>query len=630
MTSDKIQVSLRDRIKLTIRGFQVFGKANPYLHLSIVILAVLQGVSPYVTIFLSARLISALSAKEASGVIWTHLIWLIAGTLFMSVLTALAEHFKEYRQGNVYWTNRGINGRKLLSLDFPALNNQRTQELRMKVENNSNKFRRGLFMLREQLEKGLRGMTGVVSSIVLTVSFFRFKVSEDMPNLLFLNSFWMIPGLILLVGLVVFLSTKLAHEYEEYQLNHQQALYGALLKEQMWYERTVMIEHSIALENRIYAVWHYLDSLFSEYFNGRMKDPSALHKQGKGGVLFALSSAVSALFMGITYVLVCLKAYGGAFDIGYVAQYVGAITALNGGLSLIAGALASLYTNAVYLKDTFEFLNISNEMYQGSLTTEKRSDHHYDIEFRDVSFRYPGSDTWALRHVQVKFEVGKRLALVGKNGSGKTTFIKLLCRLYDPDEGEILLNGINIKKYNYDDYQRLFSVVFQDYHLLDVPVAENVAVSRQVDEEKVLDVLDKAGFTDRLKELPKGIHTYLGKTFDPEGTELSGGESQKVAIARALYPDAAFLILDEPTAALDPIAEAEIYQHLDRIVQNKTAIYISHRLSTCRFCDEILVFDHGQIVQKGTHEALLGESEDLYAKLWNAQAQYYQKKQTVV
>ncbi|SCX96186.1 ABC transporter ATP-binding protein [Butyrivibrio sp. INlla14] len=278
---------------------------------------------------------------------------------------------------------------------------------------------------------------------------------------------------------------------------------------------------------------------------------------------------------------------------------------------------------ARFLADTFEFLDYPNNMYQGSLTTEKRSDTHYEVEFRDVSFKYPGSDNYALKNVNLKFTVGEKLAVVGMNGSGKTTFIKLLCRLYDPTEGTILLNGIDIKKYRYDEYMNIFSIVFQDFKLFAMPLGENVATSSDYDRDEVTRCLEKAGFADRLKRLPKGLDTFLYKKLDKEGVEVSGGEAQKIALARALYKDAPFVILDEPTAALDPVAEAEIYSKFNDIVGDKTAVYISHRLSSCKFCDEIAVFHEGGVIQKGTHEQLLADTTGKYYELWNAQAQYY-------
>lgn len=262
-------------------------------------------------------------------------------------------------------------------------------------------------------------------------------------------------------------------------------------------------------------------------------------------------------------------------------------------------------------------------MYQGSLTTEKRSDRQYEVEFRDVSFKYPNNDKWALRHVNMKFKIGKRLAIVGENGSGKTTFIKLLCRLYDPQEGQILLNGIDIRKYNYRDYMGIFSVVFQDFQLLCQPLGANVAGAVEYDSNRVRKALMDAGFGERLATLEKGIDTILYKDLSEDGVEVSGGEAQKIAIARALYKNAPFNILDEPTAALDPIAEAEIYSKFNEIVGDKTAIYISHRLSSCKFCDEIAVFHGGKIIQQGSHDYLVSDKNGKYYELWQAQAQYY-------
>ena len=201
------------------------------------------------------------------------------------------------------------------------------------------------------------------------------------------------------------------------------------------------------------------------------------------------------------------------------------------------------------------------------------------------------------------------------------------CRLYDPTEGKILLNGIDIRKYRYDDYIDIFSVVFQDFQLMALPLGENVAGAASYDRERVMVSLKNAGFAERMERMPYGLDTYLYKDLDKEGVEVSGGEAQKIAIARALYKDAPFIILDEPTAALDPMAEAEIYSKFNEIIEDKTAIYISHRLSSCKFCDEIAVFDHGAVVQKGTHDQLVADESGKYYELWNAQAQYYDENQ---
>ncbi len=204
--------------------------------------------------------------------------------------------------------------------------------------------------------------------------------------------------------------------------------------------------------------------------------------------------------------------------------------------------------------------------------------------------------------------------------------IKLLCRLYDPTEGEIRLNGVDVRKFDYREYMELFSVVFQDFSTFDFSVAENVAVSSEYDDDQVRDCLERAGFGERLEMLEQGISTYVGEQYD-DGVKLSGGEKQKIAIARALYRDSPFILLDEPTAALDPVAEFEIYSAFNQMVGTKTAVYISHRLSSCRFCEDIVVFDGGEIVQRGSHEKLMEKEDGLYHQMWTAQAQYYRKEE---
>ena len=382
-------------------------------------------------------------------------------------------------------------------------------------------------------------------------------------------------------------------------------------------------QKNIQMDMRVYRQQEMIDHLSSQDRVFTAKGIFGRAALGTPGICYSLATSMSAIAVGCIYVFTCLKAWAGAFDIGLVTQYVGAATALAESLNILISSLGDMKANTTHLDNTFRYLDLPNAMYQGSLTTEKRADRNYQVEFKNVSFKYPGSETWALRNVSMKFQIGKRLAIVGENGSGKTTFIKLLCRLYDPQEGEILLNGIDIRKYRYDDYMGVFSIVFQDFQLLSQSLGSNVAGCKDYDEKRVTQALVDAGFGPRLHTLPKGLDTQLYKDYGEDGIEISGGEAQKIAIARALYKDAPFIILDEPTAALDPMAEAEIYSKFNEISGDKTAVYISHRLSSCKFCDEILVFHQGSIVQQGTHEALLSQKEDKYAQLWNAQAQYY-------
>ncbi|MCH5347691.1 MAG: ABC transporter ATP-binding protein [Oscillospiraceae bacterium] len=278
--------------------------------------------------------------------------------------------------------------------------------------------------------------------------------------------------------------------------------------------------------------------------------------------------------------------------------------------------------SAEQCKDVFDFLDIPDEKYQGTIPTEKRSDNEYEFEFRHVYFKYPGSEQYVLKDINLKWRIGEKMALVGKNGCGKSTLVKLLCRLYDPTEGEITLNGIDIRKYNYEEYMALFSVVFQDSKLFSFSIGENVAASTEFDPERAVDCVRRSGLSERLDSMPDGINTYIYKNFDEHGVEISGGEAQKLCLARAVYKGAAFIVLDEPTAALDPISEHDIYTKFNEIVGTRTAIYISHRLSSCRFCDEITVMEDGKIAERGSHQELL-EMDGVYSSLWTAQAEYY-------
>ena len=231
------------------------------------------------------------------------------------------------------------------------------------------------------------------------------------------------------------------------------------------------------------------------------------------------------------------------------------------------------------------------------------------ITVSDVSVSFGGQ--LLFKDVDLKFTAGNCYGVIGANGAGKTTLIKLLCRLYEPTSGYITLNGIDIRKYSYKEYTQAFSVVFQDFHLFSLPLDENIAAGTEIDEAALQSSLAKVGLTECVQRLPQGTHTRLYNN-NGTGVDLSGGEAQRTAIARALYKDAPFVILDEPTAALDPIAEAEIYEQFSQMISGKTAVYISHRMSSCKFCDRIVVLDHGRIIERGSHEKLIAEKGTYY------------------
>lgn len=250
------------------------------------------------------------------------------------------------------------------------------------------------------------------------------------------------------------------------------------------------------------------------------------------------------------------------------------------------------------------------------------------IEFDHVSFEYPGKNEYALNDVSFPLSSHEKISIVGPNGAGKTTIIKLLLRLYKPTKGQILINGVNINDYSFQDYMHLFAAVFQDYKLFAFSIRENLVLNNDVDEEKIREVLENVDLYDKVKTMPKGLETIIYRLFDENGIEFSGGEGQKLAIARALYKNASIVILDEPTAALDPISEFEIYQEFHQLTEDKAAIYISHRLSSCRFCDSVIVLKDGKVFEQGTHEQLI-QKGGLYKEMYEKQAYYYQEKNIV-
>lgn len=336
-----------------------------------------------------------------------------------------------------------------------------------------------------------------------------------------------------------------------------------------------------------------------------------------------LSEAVMGTCTFIIYVFVLYRAYLGMISAGEVVTIISAISQAVLSSKYLAECMEDFPQLAEHCAFYCEYMDLGQLKYPGTIPTEKRSDNRFQIEFEHVSFKYPGTDEYVIKDLNLSFVIGEKMAIVGKNGSGKTTFIKLLCRLYDATEGVIRLNGIDIRKYDYEEYMSLFGVVFQDFCIFSFPLGENIASSHEMEKERVMEALERAGMSARVSSLPQGLATYVGKDFNENGVSFSGGEKQKMAIARAIYKDAAFVIMDEPTSALDPVAECEVFAGFDKMVGDKTALYISHRLASCRFCQNILVFDRGRVVQQGSHEQLV-EKEGVYRELWNAQAQYYQ------
>ena len=322
-----------------------------------------------------------------------------------------------------------------------------------------------------------------------------------------------------------------------------------------------------------------------------------------------------------TYFYLGVLAVTGKISIGVTTQMFTAAGTFYSSMQTMAGSFQTLVKRANYANEYVKLMNYPAAIKKGTRHVKEGS---HTFCFQNVWFAYPGSEVSVLKGVNLSISPGEHLSVVGLNGAGKTTFIKLLCRLYDPTEGEILMDGVDIREYDYEEYMKVFAPVFQDFKLFAFSIQENLVLGNAAGEDKrAAEMLGKAGLTEKLASLEKGADTALFKHYEGDGIEPSGGEQQKIAIARALYKDAPVVVLDEPTAALDPIAEYEIYRQFEELVAGKTAIYISHRLSSCQFCDRIAVFSDGVVKEYGTHGELASRENGIYAGMFAAQAQYY-------
>lgn len=593
----------------TRRAFRVYSAYNPKYFPLTFLRIIFQNISPYFNLWMSSEIVTALYEGREKKELYLLVGITLFGNLFVQAAGALITRATASAAEILENNEAAAFNRKTLSLDYDKIEDPEIRQLRRKITENAWIDSFGVLNMRYRLQ-------GIVQSIVNIV--FSAVLFAEMVSMIAAVSFqWL--GALLLAALIACVALYVTFQSRG---SEKLAAYWNKSSDLMLRENRVGAGYNPSgMDNRIYRQQEIITRQYQKFNLEHLQVFSEVYK--KKFIFGVPVSCLLRLSELCSYLLICFYCTLGAFPVGSVIKYVGYLGRVSGSIGDLFYHINELKKNEQFLETYLQYFDIKNDMYQGSLAVEKRSDKKFDIEFKNVSFRYAGSENDALKNINLSLKVGERLAVVGMNGSGKTTFIKLLCRLYDPTEGEIIMNDFNIRKYDYRQYLDLFSVVFQDYNLLSMPLGNNVASAAEWDTVKAEKCLDEVGFGERYREMPRGLFTPLYKDFDDDGVNVSGGEAQKIALARALYKDAPFIILDEPTAALDPIAEAEIYAKFDEIVGDKTAIYISHRLSSCRFCDKIAVFDGGRIVQVGTHEELLADESGKYRELWYAQAQYY-------
>ena len=604
----------RQDFKAILRLLSDFCRKQKKIVLNMTCAAVLEAVRPYITVVLMGFLLDQVYAGAQLG----ELLGYALGALFVNMLLQMLQAWtrESFNRKNEYIKEieAGYLNEKALKMDYEYLEDFHVQELRFRGQNHSSLGTVGWMLY--QLEFLITSVVSIFISLCILLPLFAGKSGAGEG---FIASWQSAAILFCLLGAMIVFNYKLSLGYTARLKEMEDDM--AREYNQLDYYMDILSRTDAQKDLRIYGQQKIILE-DTEKSAERMKQGEKaqtrlfVRKQLIGRSLSDLSGLLVYLFTG-------LRAYAGVISVGGVVTYASSILQFSKAAARLADAMGYMKQVALYARDYGEYMDLGKGKKQGVKKLEEPGEGELSVEFEHVSFRYPGSEEYVLRDLNLKLDIGKRMAIVGKNGSGKTTFIKLLCGLYDVTEGCIRVNGVDIREYDHQEYCKLFSVVFQDFKLFSFPLGENIAGNTQADEGRVKDALERAGLGELPEKLEDGIYTYVDREFDDTGVVFSGGEKQKIAIARAIYKDAPFVIMDEPTAALDPLSECEVYAGFDKIAGGKTAIYISHRLASCRFCQDILVFDGGRVVQRGSHFELEKE-EGLYREMWNAQAQYYQ------
>ncbi|WP_308698580.1 ABC transporter ATP-binding protein [uncultured Thomasclavelia sp.] len=568
----------------------------------------LQAIFPFSKIIFPTLIIEELTKVPLNQVNLSNLTWILV--LFLAVefiipfLMNLNWMFLLHNENmlNKYW--KKLMGDKMMQMRFYHLENPDVLDQISKAQD-------GLL----GYGNNLGGFQALINNIISILSNFLSVIG--IIYIIAQINIWLIFILIAIVGL------RLWNQSQIKKLNIQQWEERKRMNRENEYYSSLLTDFKYGKDIRLYACKDLLITKNKEYIEDTYQYQIKINQKFKK--LTIIDNLFNMVNQLLTYGYVAYYFIQSYISIAQYSLYVTSINTFISSSYSIFNSFLNIRQNTKMMSEFKKFMEIDATYQEGNVKINPNDP--IVLEFKDVSFAYPNTTEYVLRHINYRMEGQKKISIVGENGAGKSTFIKLLMRLYDPTEGEILLNGINIKEIPIQDYYALFSVVFQDYQLIGFNLGEQITSSDTFDEEKVLQILSEVQFNHKMENLQKGLATSMLKYFDDQGIELSGGESQKIAIARALFKDGKILILDEPTSALDPLAEYEIYSQFHKMTQGKLTFYISHRLSSCRFCDEIMVLEHGEIVQLGHHDKLILDEKGKYFEMFKAQAKYYQDDQ---
>ncbi len=610
MKEGKIKMKKNNDSTLSIIGyfFKIAFQYRPSYVFLLLFQILLQAISPFSKIIFPTLIIEELTKVPLDQVNLSNLTWILV--LFLAVefiipfLMNLNWMFLLHNENmlNKYW--KKLMGDKMMQMRFYHLENPDVLDQISKAQD-------GLL----GYGNNLGGFQALINNIISILSNFLSVVG--IIYIIAQINIWLIFILIGIVGL------RLWNQSQIKKLNIQQWEERKRMNRENEYYSSLLTDFKYGKDIRLYACKDLLITKNKEYIEDTYQYQIKINQKFKK--LTIIDNLFNMVNQLLTYGYVAYYFIQSYISIAQYSLYVTSINTFISSSYSIFNSFLNIRQNTKMMSEFKKFMEIDATYQEGNVKINPNDP--IVLEFKDVSFAYPNTTEYVLRHINYRMEGQKKISIVGENGAGKSTFIKLLMRLYDPTEGEILLNGINIKEIPIQDYYALFSVVFQDYQLIGFNLGEQITSSDTFDEEKVLQILSEVQFNHKMENLQKGLATSMLKYFDDQGIELSGGESQKIAIARALFKDGKILILDEPTSALDPLAEYEIYSQFHKMTQGKLTFYISHRLSSCRFCDEIMVLEHGEIVQLGHHDKLILDEKGKYFEMFKAQAKYYQDDQ---
>ncbi len=555
-----------------------------------------------INLYISPSILSVLERHASIEELLMTIILFGLGLLIVSGLSAYIDSNVLYGRISVRSEIINLINRKAATTSYPNLNDEKFQGLLAKAGECTNSNRSAT----EAIWTTLTDLT----SNILGFIFYIF---------LLMNVESILIVIVLVTALVSYFISNYLNTYG-YRHRDEEAQY----EKQMMYILSQSRDRSAAKDIRIFGLRPWIEELFNKVMDAYI----AFHNKAEGVYIWAriIDLVLSFLRNGIAYIYLINIFVTSGISVAEFLLYFTAVSFFSQWVSGILSGLSTLYKQSLdisIVRECLEYPEIFKFAEGERLIPEKGQ--QYEIKLENVSFRYPNTSTNTLTNINLTLHRGEKLAIVGLNGAGKTTLIKLICGLLDPSEGRVLLNGKDIKDYNRKDYYMMFAAVFQNFSLLAGSIATNIAQSEdEIDMNKVKDSIAKAGLKKKIESLSKGYDTYLNREVYGDAIMLSGGEMQRLMLARALYKDAPFIVLDEPTAALDPIAESEMYQKYNEMTEGKSAIYISHRLASTRFCDRIILIDKTKISEEGSHEELLKRGGK-YAELYALQSKYYQE-----